>query len=300
MMDLTSDQLRTLATVVSTGTFEAAATALNVTPSAVSQRIRQLERAAGTVLLRRTKPAGTTSAGDVLLRLARQIESLSADAALELRGPGGGPGADRARIAVAVNADSLATWFGGALGELAADPALELEVMREDEGLSAEHLRTGRVMAAVTTSDRPIQGCTSVLLGTLTYRAMSTPEFAATWFGPERAGGPHPLRVAPVVHYDRGDGLQWGVVRRVAGPDAAPPSHYVPDSALFVRAVSAGLGWGMVPAGEEPADGSLVVLDEAWSHPVRLHWQRWKIETPALARVSDAVSRAASAWLDGS
>ena len=300
MMDVSSEQLRTLAAVVDTGTFDAAAAVLNVTPSAVSQRIRQLERCAGTVLLRRTKPAGTTAAGDVLLRLARQLEALSADAALELRGPGGGPGADRARIAVAVNADSLATWFGGALGELAADPALELEVMREDEGLSAEHLRTGRVMAAVTTSDRPIQGCTSVLLGTLTYRAMSTPEFAARWFGPARtarAGGGHPLGRAPVVHYDRSDGLQWGVVRGVAGAEASPPSHYVPDSALFVRAVAAGLGWGMVPAGQAPDDGSLVMLDDAWSSPVRLYWQRWKIETPALSRVSAVVSRAASQWL---
>jgi LysR family transcriptional regulator (chromosome initiation inhibitor) len=296
-MDVSSEQLRTLATVVSAGTFEAAAAALNVTPSAVSQRIRQLERSAGTVLIRRTKPAGTTAAGDVLLRLARQFESLSSDAALELRGPGGGPGVARARVAVAVNADSLSTWFGGVLAELATDSALELEVMREDERISAEHLRTGRVMAAVTTSDRPVQGCVSAFLGTLTYRAMATPAFAATWFGSNRGSGDHPLRGAPVVHYDRSDGLQWDLIRGVAGADADPPSHYVPDSELFVRAVAAGLGWGMVPTGQAPTDGTLVTIDPAFSRPVRLYWQRWKIETPALARVSDAVSRAASEWL---
>lgn len=293
-MDLPSEQLRTLAAVVATGTFEAAAVELRLTPSAVSQRIRQLERSAGTVLLRRTKPATTTESGDVLLRLARQFATLSADAERELGGLPGGGGPPRVRVAVAVNADSLATWFCAALSDIAGDPGLELEVMREDEGLSAEHLRSGRAMAAVTTSAHPVQGCSATYLGTLEYRAMAAPGFAERWFGVAAPGGAHPLAAAPVVHFDRSDPLQRDVVRRFAGPDADPPSHHVPDSVLFVRSIAQGLGWGMVPAAQDPGDGSLVALDAAWARPVRLFWQRWKIDTPALSRVSAAVARAAA------
>jgi LysR family transcriptional regulator (chromosome initiation inhibitor) len=49
-------QLRALSTTVAEGTLEAAARALNLTPSAVSQRLRALESVTGQVLLVRSKP----------------------------------------------------------------------------------------------------------------------------------------------------------------------------------------------------------------------------------------------------
>src|SRR5438094_9763361 len=87
-MDLDLAQLRALDATVRAGTLEAAAHALHVTPSAISQRLRALEIATGRVLLVRTKPVTVTESGQAVLRLARQGELLPADAVRELGGDG--------------------------------------------------------------------------------------------------------------------------------------------------------------------------------------------------------------------
>ena len=76
MTDLPLDQVRTLLAVVDEGTFDAAAAALHVTPSAISQRVKALEQRTGRVLLLRTKPVRPTESGEVLVRLARQVARL--------------------------------------------------------------------------------------------------------------------------------------------------------------------------------------------------------------------------------
>ncbi|MGP5072308.1 LysR family transcriptional regulator ArgP [Arthrobacter rhombi] len=292
-MDFPADQLRAFAAVIDTGTFDAAASRLQVTPSAVSQRIKALETQVGTVLIRRGKPAQPTTAGTVLLRLARQVDLLAAEAMAELSG-GGIPdhemAPERAAVSVVVNADSLATWFPGTFTLLAQDARLELEVLRADESVSAELLRSGAAMAAVTTDGRAVQGCTTEILGTLRYTAMASPAFRKQWFAGDPASG---LAVAPMVDFDRSDQLQRSQLRSICGSQVRPPTHYVPDSAQFVRAVVDGLGWGMVPDAQDPGQDSLVVLDPGWIQDVALYWQRWKLDSPALGRVSDAVRAAA-------
>ena len=71
----------TVAAVVDEGSFEAAARRLHITQSAVSQRIKAMEEQSGRVLVRRSKPIEPTEAGAVLLRLARQLELLTAELA---------------------------------------------------------------------------------------------------------------------------------------------------------------------------------------------------------------------------
>lgn len=292
-MEFPADQLRAFAAVIDTGTFDAAASRLQVTPSAVSQRIKALETQVGTVLIRRGKPAQPTTAGTVLLRLARQVDLLAAEAMAELSG-GGIPdhemAPERAAVSVVVNADSLATWFPGTFTLLAQDARLELEVLRADESVSAELLRSGAAMAAVTTDGRAVQGCTTEFLGTLRYSAMASPAFRKQWFAGDPASG---LAVAPVVDFDRSDQLQRSLLRSICGSEVRPPTHYVPDSSQFVRAVVDGLGWGMVPDAQDPGQDSLVVLDPGWTQDVALYWQRWKLDSPALGRVSNAVRAAA-------
>ena len=85
-MDLDLAQLRALDATVRGGTLEAAARALHVTPSAISQRLRGLEIATGRILLMRSKPVQVTESGQAVLRLARQIDLLRADVARELGG----------------------------------------------------------------------------------------------------------------------------------------------------------------------------------------------------------------------
>ncbi|CAM5306145.1 LysR family transcriptional regulator ArgP OS=Streptomyces tendae OX=1932 GN=GUR47_36085 PE=3 SV=1 [Streptomyces tendae] len=289
--DLPLDHVRTLLAVVDEGTFEAAAAALHVTPSAVSQRVKALEQRTGRVLLLRTKPVRATDSGAVLVRLARQVARLERDASAELglRGEG-----EPTRVSVAVNADSLATWFLPALTRIPREPALCFELRREDEGHTAALLREGAVMAAVTSSPEPVPGCTVRALGRMRYLPCAAPAFAARHLaGPPRES----VADAPVVVFDRRDDFQDSFARRLGHEGASAARHYVPTSEGFLEAVAAGLGWGMVP--QPQADpllrtGRLVCFAPDLTVDITLYWQQWKLDSPALATVAEAVVTAAA------
>jgi LysR family transcriptional regulator (chromosome initiation inhibitor) len=289
-MELDPAQLRALDATVREGTLDKAARALHLTPSAVSQRLRALEIATGRVLLVRSKPVHVTESGAAVLRLARQIDLLTADAAREL----GGATADRPpALPIAVNADSMNTWVLPALAPLAAEYTLDLH--REDQEHTSALLRAGAVMAAITTEADPVPGCSVTRLGRMRYRPMATPAFAARWFPDgvtEKA-----LRRAPVVVFDRKDDLQHVYLRRRIGPDADPPAHHVPASADFLAAIVLGFGWGMALDLQQPG-GELVDLDPDGAVDVVLHWQQWKLRSPSLDRVREAIEKAALRRLD--
>jgi LysR family transcriptional regulator (chromosome initiation inhibitor) len=293
-VDLDLAQLRALDATVRGGTLEAAARSLHVTPSAVSQRLRALEIATGRVLLVRTKPVQVTESGQAVLRLARQVDLLAADVAREL-GDEDSPGGRLPTLPIAVNADSMATWVLPALAPLAGDVCLDLH--REDQEHTTALLRAGTVMAAVTAEAAPVPGCSSTRLGGMRYRPMAPPDFARRWFpdGPT----PEALGRAPVVVFDRKDDLQHRYLHAAAGPGVDPPVHYVPASADYAAAVALGLGWGMVP--DQQARGltaELVELDPAGAVDVVLYWQQWKLRSPTLDRVREAVLAAAARELD--
>jgi LysR family transcriptional regulator (chromosome initiation inhibitor) len=326
-MDLDLAQLRALSATVTEGTFEAAARALHVTPSAISQRIKALEQSVGRVLLRRTKPVQVTESGEAILRLARNIDLLAADARLALGDgsededeDGDGHYERRAPVSIplAVNADSLATWMLPALAALTGPTgsgltgsgstgsgstgsgstgsgSMVFDIQRDDQDHTTALLRSGSVMAAVTSICAPIQGCTSTPLGAMRYRMMCTPAFAAAWF-PEGVT-PAALARAPVVVFDRKDDLQHAYLRRRAHRALNPPRHYVPASADFVSAVALGLGWGMLPdlqtTGAEER-GELVAADPESTVDVALYWQQWQLRSTSLDLVAEAVRAAAA------
>ncbi len=298
LTELPLDQVRTLLAVVDEGTFDAAAAALHVTPSAVSQRVKALEQRTGRVLLVRTKPVRPTESGEVVVRFARQLARLERDARAEL---GMSAKGEPTRVSIAVNADSLATWFLKALTRLPQEPRLSFELRREDESHTAALLREGRVMAAVTSSPDPVAGCSVRPLGRMRYLAAASPEFAERHLGGPRRDA---LTRAPVVAFDRRDDHQDAFVRKLrrgrSGASAA--RHYVPTSEGFLSAVLAGLGWGMVPETQaEPlfTAGRLVSLAPERPVDVPLYWQQWKLDSPALAAVTEAVTAAAGTALRG-
>ncbi|MEW2186867.1 LysR family transcriptional regulator ArgP [Streptomyces cellulosae] len=293
MEDLPLDQVRTLLAVVDEGTFDAAAAALHVTPSAVSQRVKALEQRTGRVLLSRTRPVRPTESGEVLVRLARQVARLERDAYAELGLSGVG---EPTRVSIAVNADSLATWFLDALVRLPARSRLCFELRREDESHTAALLRAGTVMAAVTSSPDPVPGCSVRRLGTMRYLPVAHPEFAAELL---TAPLEESVAAAPVVVFDRRDDFQDGFVRRLTGgrTGASRLRHYVPTSEGFAEAVAAGLGWGMVPQAQAVPlleAGRVMVFAPGREADAALYWQQWKLDSPALAAVADAVTRTAA------
>jgi LysR family transcriptional regulator, chromosome initiation inhibitor len=286
-------QLATFQAVVEHGSFDAAARVLHVTPSAVSQRIKALEQVVGQVLVRRARPCVPTAAGAPLVRLGGQVALLEDEALNAARGALSGHA--RTRVAVVVNADSLAGWF---LPALAALPDVIFDLHTEDEGHTAELLRAGTVMAAVTTERVAVQGCRVQRLGAMRYLPVATSANHTAWFaGRDPAAA---FAAAPMIRFNRKDRLQHRFARTITGRDVDPPAHFVPAPASFTEAVRLGLGWGLVPeevARTDIAAGRLVELAPDHHLDVPLYWQYWRLESAALSALTAAVRAAAATAL---
>ncbi|GAA1517412.1 LysR family transcriptional regulator (chromosome initiation inhibitor) [Agromyces terreus] len=315
-MEIPLDLARTLAAVIDEGTFDAAARRLRVTPSAVSQRIKALEQQLGRVLVVRSKPVRATEAGGAVVRLARQVALLEHDTLAEFGLEAGAPdGAGRAQgadgsaasgaarparpvtLPLAVNADSLATWFLPALARVARRHPVVFDLHRDDQDFTVGLLESGTVMGAVTSQATPVAGCLVRPLGVMRYEAVATPEFAARWgLGGDAADA---FEAAPVVEFDRRDDLQRGYLA-ARGLDAdLPPRHFVPASSDFASAVRLGLGWGLLPGFQSSdglASGGLVRLGGPHVD-VPLHWQQWNLRSPLLDAVADALAEEAATAL---
>lgn len=286
--------LQALAAVIRDGSFERAARTLRITPSAVSQRVRGLEERLGAILVVRGQPCRPTDLGRTLCAHADRVSLLEADLGLaEAATLGPGP------LRIAVNADSLATWFPAALGGLADRPALSLDFVLDDEGHTAERLRSGEVLAAVTADPEPIQGCRTVPLGSLVYAACASPAFHARFF----ASGidAEALSRAPQLRFDRRDGLQARWMRAAHGcaPDA--PIHGVPSTHGFLDLALGGLAWGLQPvalAGPHLAAGRLVELAPARRIEVPLFWTVSRLPAASLDRLTMAVRAGAALALE--
>lgn len=296
MTRFSSEQLHTFAAVLTEGTLDAAARVLNVTPSAVSQRLKALEQASGRVLLRRSNPVQATESGQVVLRLARQVAQLEADAELELGLPGESL---MVSVPIVVNADSLAVWFLKALSRVPAELNAVFDLHRDDEQHSTSMLRAGTVMAAVTATPEPVQGCRVEALGSMRYRAVTTPGFRTRWLrdGVDVAA----LSSAPAVDFDRKDEYQLRFLKLMGGAgrglEPGGPRHYVPSSQEFAEAIRLGLGWGLLPesqCGRDIGDGRLVELAPERPLDIPLYWQRWRTPSRILDAVTEAVRSTAA------
>lgn len=285
MMRIPPDLALTLAAVIDEGTLDAAARRLRVTPSAVSQRIKTLEEQLGRVVLVRSKPARLTDAGAAVVRMARQIALLEHDALAGL----GDDGTARTTVPLAVNADSLATWFLDPLARLAERHPVVFELHRDDQDFTAGLLESGTVMGAVTSRERPVAGCRVSPLGAMRYEAVATPAFVAEWM-PDGAD-PAALAIAPLVDFDRRDDLQTRWLRTHGVDQTVPPRNFVPASSDFAAAVRAGLGWGMLPrfqSAQALGDGALVLLGGP-PLDVPLYWQQWNLRSPLLDAIADEI-----------
>lgn len=276
------DQLRTLVSVVDEGTFEAAAFELGVSQSAVSQRIKALETELGRVLVQRTTPCRVSRDGEPVLRMARQVGLLEQELRTEL-----GLHETHARLAVAVNADSFATWLQPLLALAATWPDTRLAVTLEDQDHSSELLRRGAVVGAVTSDPRPVPGCRVERLGTMTYVPVAEPTLADR----HRHAGRLDWASLPMLRFNAKDELQDRFLDERVG-HARPPVSLVPSSQGFVAAILAGLGWGMAPLAQIEEDlraGRVVRLAGRAQVPVELFWQAWRLTTRPVARLGEAV-----------
>jgi len=289
--------LSALAAVIREGSFERAASALHVTPSAVSQRVRSLEERVGCALVVRGQPCQATETGRRLCQHVDRVRLLEQ----ELQGalPALAPeGVTRVALPIAVNADSLATWFAPAIAAFAADAPVLVELAIDDQDHTSEWLRSGKVLAAVTGTGRAAAGCNSRPLGAMRYLAAASPAFVARHFANGIGAGS--LARAPSLVFNTKDDLQDRWVRRLCHREVELPRHTVPSPQAFVTAAVGGMGWGLQPLAliaNHLADGSLVELMLDSPLDVPLYWQHARVASTLLDGLSREVAVAAACAL---
>lgn len=287
-MKIPAELAVTLVAIVDEGSLDGAAAVLGISQPAVSQRLRTLESIVGRVLLIRSRPVRATPAGHAVVRFGRQLAHLEADVVSEL---GIGDREAITSLPIAVNSDSLGTWFLPPLAALSERLPVVFDLHRDDQDFTVGLLERGTVLAAVTSREQPIAGCRVTALGSMRYRPMATAAFHRRWF----ADGvtPQALQRAPLVDFDARDDLQtrWLISQGV--DPTAPPRHRVPASSDFADAVLMGLGWGQLlpfQADDALEAGRIMALDD--SHvEVPLYWQRWNVASALLDEVEAEIVR---------
>ena len=286
---LDRDQLETFATVAEQQSFERAATALNVTRGAVSQRVKALEESLSTILLLRDKPVTPTPAGEVLLRHVKSLRLLEASSLRELSSSTDAEGP--VPLAIAVNADSLATWFPPLLRELFARRLVALEIVTDDQDHTFNRLLRGEVVGCISTDAEPASGFLAEPLGAMEYRCYATPGFAAEFLG----GGltiPSVLR-APAVLFNRKDALHDDFLHKRFGTRIDRyPRHYLPSPSALLEGIAMGAGYGLAPSTQAQGLVKEGVLQElAPSQPVQvnLYWHHWEMEPPIAREITELI-----------
>jgi LysR family transcriptional regulator (chromosome initiation inhibitor) len=290
MLDYAS--LSAVAAVVQEGSFERAARTLNVTSSAISQRVKQLEERLGSVLIVRGQPCRATEAGLLLCRHAEQVGMLEHDLRKALPGltKNGVAAGPHVTFRIAVNADSLGSWFIEAMAAFTTSERALLDIAVDDQQHTIEWLRSGEVLAAVTSNSRPVQGCDSISLGRLRYVAVASPAYMTRYF-PDGVNATS-LASAPCLTFNRKDQLQVEWVRRVCRRAIDTPKHWLPSTQGFTDASVAGIGWGMNPVQmvqNQLRDGTLVELVPGRTIVVPMYWQHTRLQVPMLDRLTKAV-----------
>jgi LysR family transcriptional regulator (chromosome initiation inhibitor) len=190
------------------------------------------------------------------------------------------------------------------LGDLTDPERCVLELLRlggvlfdirtEDQDHSTRLLREGVVMRAVTTERAPVPGCRVQPLGVMRYIPVASKVYIKLHLSD--GFNVHAVAAAPSLAWNSDDALQDELVRKGFRRHIARPQHFVPTAEGFAAAVRASLGWGMFPdslAGPHLADGSFVRVSDVHLD-VPLFWQCWKLDSPLVQTVTDAVESAAA------
>ncbi|MFL1404414.1 LysR family transcriptional regulator ArgP [Marinobacter sp. M1N3S26] len=277
--------LEALSAVIEHGGFERAGDALGISQSAVSQRLRSLEVRVGQPVLIRSPMPHATPAGQRLLNHVQQVKLLERDLAQSI--PTLAESTSRLRIAL--NADSLATWWADALSEFCQQEGLLLDLVIEDQDIGLQRMREGDVAACLCSSPQPVAGARCVSLGTMTYLPLATPAYQARYFpdGPTLEA----FRCAPVIVFGPNDQLQHRFLAQ-CGYHGRFPYHLCPSSEGFLKLATSSMGYGMLPesqARRELDTGVLSSIVPGQHLDVPLYWHFWRHGGSLMDRLTEVL-----------
>jgi len=284
--------LAVLDAVASHGSFDKAAVALGITQSAVSQRIKALEDASGRLLIIRGQPAVPTGLGQRLITHHRHVKLMEASLDIDL-----GNTVSMPELAIAIDDDSLATWFPTTLAPLLAPPRCQLDVRLADSEAALQMVRDGTVFGCVASdTGSDVHAASVTLLGTLRHVCVATPVFAGHWFGDGFSADAVQLAPAVVGQHS----LLARFLAEQLDLHAPFPHHRLPVAAARRACIKDGLAYGLLPqrlAAPYLATDRLLDLAPGRTVDVPLHWHAWSLDTPFTKLLSEQIVRSARAWL---
>ena len=268
--------IEALYTVLETQSFEAAAKKLYITQSAVSQRIKGLETRYGEPVLIRMLPYSPTKLGEVLIGHFKQICLLEEDLEQQL-----GTATEVPHISIALNRDSLETWFLDLTQETDIFEQVKLEVIADDQELTLDYLKHGLVSACLSTSGREILGGQVRFLGEMEYVLVASPAFVEKYFS--KGKFKECLQKAPAIKFDKNDKLHERYLEKffhINGKEL--PYQIMPSVRGFKQLAVLGYGYGLIPTIDivhELKTKQLLVLqaDKIWKIP--LYWHYWAVQS---------------------
>lgn len=295
--------IQALSAVASEGSFLAAAKLLSLTPAAVTQRIKSLEAAIGSLVLIRGKAIRLTPQGKAILSYQQKTGLLEQDLmqALNLEGKQYRGRKRWHSLRVAINADSVATWFVPGVAQTLAQRNLLLDVVIDDQDHTHEALQAGEVMGCVTTLADPMRGCLSEPLGVMRYRCVASRTVIDQVTSASGQVSVHRLLGQPAIIFNRKDALQDRYLSQHFGLQSPVyPKHFMPALDAFEAAIGHGLGWGMVPELSLPLLHSRFDIGDVVDGlfvDVALYWQHWERESTHAASLSQTIKAAAAVAL---
>lgn len=286
-------------TVAQTGSFDLAAVALNITASAVTLRVQNLEKQLGHLLLVRERPCRVTQAGQTLLEHLQHQKRLELSLLQELGGQKNQQ--EFYQLNIATNADSLASWLLPTIQQTLIQHKISIHFHVDDQSQTHHLLEAGRVNACLTTQADAMNGCIAEYLGKMKYHLLATPQFRDRWF--KQGLTRDSLRSAPAIIFNEKDRLHTDFILQNYGLNANQYPHYaIPSYSAFYDAICAGLGFGWVPefqAKQAMENGALISITDHSQLELNLYWHHWKRQIPQLEILTQQLKETAQLYMNG-
>lgn len=256
--------------------FESAANKLCITQSAVTQRIKTLEKYYGEPLLVRSSPPKPTPLGEQLIAHYKRV--LILEDSLNTEHSNNKP---KGTLSIALNRDSLETWFLKNLQQIDIMDNITLNIIADDQEKTLAYLRQGMVSACLATSKTPITGGVAHYLGDMAYHLVCSPDYAQRYFYSRKQS--EWFRDSVALQFDNNDHLhQKYLDKYFSNHDVEINYHVIPSVYGFKSYALQGYGYGLIPKIDiEPELQNKTLIDllpnQTWRIP--LYWHHWELES---------------------
>jgi len=266
--------------------FDKAAKRLHITQSAISQRIKLLETEYGEPLLIRSQPIKPTPLGQKLLGHYQRVLQLESELSKQLNKK-----KQLQPLPLAVNADSLATWFVDALSPILQQQQVELSLFVEDESQTWERLSSGEALACITSKPKAMSGGESHFLGYMEYLCVATPDFITRYFS--NGINQETLQYSPAMTFDQHDDMHLRFLAdHFSLQQGQYPCHTVRSSQAFVDLTLAHGAYSLnsrLHISKYLATGELINILPEKTVYIPLYWHCWQLSGELMTELTTKI-----------